>query len=71
MMGFIFITLVAVADRPVIRLDESVIEGQVRKPTTIEIQGQNAQKAVEDMALKQLIRLEKRLLEKNNTPPSR
>ncbi len=61
MIAFVFALLVA-QDRPVIRLEDSVIQGHVRKPALVELEARKLSQAVEDAALKNLISLEKSLL---------
>ena len=60
-----FSLLILGADKPVIRLDEVIIEGHLRRPSMIEIQGSKLDEKVQKAALQNLIRLEQRLLRAN------
>ncbi|MBN8556018.1 MAG: hypothetical protein J0L93_11275 [Deltaproteobacteria bacterium] len=54
--------LILSAEKPVIRLDEVIIEGNLRRPNLIEIQGSKLDEKVQRTALQNLIRLEEKLL---------
>lgn len=55
--------LILAQDRPVIRLDEALIKGNIRKPNLVEIKGSQLQEIIEEKALKNLLQLEKRILD--------
>lgn len=57
-----FLVILLIQAKPVIRLDEALIEGDIRKPGIIEIHSTNVEKKIEEIALKNLVRLEEELL---------
>lgn len=60
-MILLLITLIT-QERPIIRLEDILIEGTIRKPPLIELQGSDPSQTLEKAALKNLIELEKKLL---------
>ena len=62
-MTGITLFLLIQTERPVIQLEDVVIEGQVRRPPIVEMKDSKLNETLEEMALKNLIRLEKKLLE--------
>jgi hypothetical protein len=65
MIAHIFLSVFLIsADgvKPVIRLDEVIIEGNLRRPNLIELRGSHLDEKVQKAALQNLIRLENRLL---------
>lgn len=58
----IFILTLLVSQRPVIELDELEIEGELRRPKVIDLQGSRLSERLEESALFNLIQLEKKLL---------
>ncbi len=62
-MIFVLLSLgLTFADRPVIRLEDSYLHGNVRRPNLVELEGSKLDRMVEAAALKSLIRLENQLL---------
>ncbi len=61
-MSLFVLALCLMQERPVVRLDEIQIHGQLKTPGLIEIESSNSQAKTEEIALKSLIRLEKELL---------
>lgn len=62
-MTALFFFMIISQSRPVIRLDDSIIKGDVRRPSVIEVQGdKDLSESIERAALNNLIALEKRLL---------
>lgn len=52
-----------ISQKPVIELDDLIVEGEIRRPRVIQLQGSRLPEALEKAALFNLIELEKRLLE--------
>lgn len=59
--------IILIQQRPVIKLDDLVVEGEIRRPRLIHIEASRLPEALEKAALFNLIELEKRLLE--HRPP--
>ncbi|MDB5039054.1 MAG: hypothetical protein JWQ35_2582 [Bacteriovoracaceae bacterium] len=64
---FLFAFLVA-SEKPVIRLDEMTIEGHIRRPALVELEGSKLQDHIDEVALSSLMRLESELLKPGATP---
>ena len=64
---YLFLQMIS-SDKPVIRLDEVIIEGNIRKPALVEISGSKLNERVEEIALSSLIRLENELLKSGSLP---
>jgi len=62
-MIFVLLLQLAAQDRPVLRLDEALIQGNVRKPKLIEIKASQLDELVQQAALRNLVQLEARLLQ--------
>ena len=61
-MSYLSIILVLVSV-PVIELDEMYIEGKIRKPALIELKKSNLTTKIEQAAVSNLVRLERKLTE--------
>lgn len=59
-MMILFFALL-LSDKPVIHLDEVIIDGKVRKPSLIEIEGSKLNDQIEAVALRHLLKLEREL----------
>jgi len=68
MISLIFSLLIA-QDRPVIRLEDSLIKGDIKRPGLVEVSGSQLQQRVEEAALKSLMRLERSILEPTKPIP--
>lgn len=57
----IFWLLLMAAEKPVLRLDEIYVEGHVRRPPVTEVEASRLNAKIEEAALSNLLKLEKRL----------
>lgn len=57
--------------RPVIELDELQIEGEAKRPPIIELESSPLEKKIQQAALRNLIRLEKKLLKRRTASSER
>jgi hypothetical protein len=62
MISFFLAIQLMSSERPVIRLDELRIEGQIKRPGITEIESSKLERDIEEIAFSSLIRLEKELL---------
>lgn len=69
MMSFLFFSLALISqDKPVIELDQVEIEGELRRPQSIDLPASRLPQMIEEAALFNLKNLEKELLKAR--PPS-
>lgn len=61
-MTTLLLTLVIAQARPVIRLEDSVLKGDIRKPSLVEVKGTDLDRTIQEAALRNLIQLEAKLL---------
>jgi hypothetical protein len=71
MIAIVLLVMIAqtgAAQRPVIRLDDALLQGTYKRPAMIELQSSELNEKVQALALKNLIELEKELTKPTPRP---